>query len=1154
MTGLALVLIGAFSAFSAILVYSRGAAGPLAQQPGPSPSPAETIVLTPGAVIPEQRIESGQKHFYELTLDQGQFARISVDQRAVDLKLTVTGPESFSFWIDSPNGFFGPETVSLLAPSNGTYRIEVALSSPGQYPPGIYDLRVDGPRPPTTSDETHFAAEQLFAQAQVLRRAGKRTEAIEKYNEALKLWQKVDDFRQQGYSFTNIGRCYFGLVKLEPALQNLDQALTLLTKADDLPGQAFVLNELGLAQKDLGDLRKAIVVYDSALKLRIDLEDKYGQAQVYNNRGLAQSLMGSQPQALEDYEKALAIWRELSVRHQEMRTTINAAKAHAELGDLARAQSQYQTVLDFCNAELSTKDSPFTEIAVELKPFALNGLGLVSDTWADSDAALHYYHEALELFRKRNAKEQGDVLDNIGMTYAFLGDPSQAVEYFQQALTVRQLSRQPRPLGMTLSNLGYAYALLQNYEEAQKQLSQALQLTVDTHDRRFEAYTLVRLGMTYVARPAAQPLTALEYYEKALAVQQTSGFEDRRGQAITLDKMAEALAVAGREAEALKKYEDASRLWTAVEDGQGQALSLYGSARIERNRLNLANARDRVEEAIAIVEKLRNKVTARQLQMTYFAGKQDLYALAIDVRMQLYEAKKSPADMEMALAFSEKGRARNFLDLLNEARAEVYRGMSPRDFQQNQQLDQEISILTQNLVRFRGINAKQSVAEIQRKVDDRISKQDLLLAPFKRAAARGQQAQPLSPKEIQQLLDDDMLLLQYSLGEERSHVWAVTRTDIKHYFLTDRKQIEDAAGRLRQALTAKEVQRQDESGIEALNRRRSAMARYRESADHLSRLILSDVGSQLKNKRLVIVADGGLHYIPFEVLPFPDSVVPTQHASATSQRPLLLASNEIIYEPSASALASLRRTRRPVASKKVAVIADPVFSNDDANGSSGKTESRPIQIERAKFNRALRDVGDTASGAGPLQRLEYTLKEADAITKVAPPGSIQAVRFKANRALATGPQLKRFGFLHFATHGVLNEKNPELSGIVLSMFNERGQPENGFLTLRDIYNLDLPAHLVVVSACETGIGVTVRGEGLIGLTRGFMNAGAQSVVVSLWRVEDEATSELMKRFYTHMFGKKKLSPAAALRQAKMEMKDDYYPYQWAGFVLQGDWK
>lgn len=1124
------------------------ASATVAQVPGATPRPVEVRTVVPDEVV-ERRIEAGQQHVYQLALTEQEFAQISVEQRGVDLKVIVNGPESFSVFVDSPNGFFGPETVSLLAPVAGNYRITVAFSNEGQYPPGEYRLKVDGPRAPTASDMIHVAAEQAFAEAQRLRRANP-TQAIEKYNEAIGLWRDVGDLRQQGYAVTNIGRAHTTLRQLAPALQNLSQAFTLLTQAGDPPGQAFALNEAGAAQRDLGDLREAIVLYEAAFRIRFELDDRYGLAQLYNNIGLIYSYMGHQPRALENYEKALIIWRELSVRHQEMNTLINAAKAHTEMGNLSLGRLQYQSVLDYCNAELSKENSPLAANARELKPTALNGLGLVYDTLADTDGALNYYREALE-FNTRPARK-ADVLDNIGMTYAFLGDSRQAIEYFLQALALRKQTEEPRPWGMTLSNLGYAYTLAGEYDNARKQLEQALSLNVNTHDRRFEAYTLVRLGMTYTEMLNPQPLKAVEYYEKALAIQQEPGFEDRRGQAITLDKIAAALSLTGHEAEAIKKYESAIELWKNVGDGQGQALSLYGIARIERDRPNLANARDRVEEAIGIVEKLRSKVTERQLRLTYFAGKQDLYALAIDVRMQLYNGKKSPADLEAALAFSEKARARNLLDLLSEARADVYKGMSPHVTERNRSLDRQISELTQNLVRFRGIGAKQDVTKVQSDLNARIKEQDRLLAPFKKIVAR--QTQPLSPQEIQQLLDQDMLLLQYSLDDMRSHLWAVTRTSIEHFDLPGIAKIENTAKQLRQALKDGEAKRDGESDEDARSRRQSAPARYRESATELSQLILKGVASRLENKRLIIVADGKLLYIPFEVLPLPESVALAQHASATSRRPLLLESNEIVYLPSASALALLRRTRRSVTSQKVAVFADPVFSSEGSNGTRKKNGSPHVQVARSRLTRSLRDIGDFGQGDGTLQRLEFSLKEANEIAKVAPPGSKKYVGYKANRAVVTSPLLKQFGFLHFATHGLLNDKNPELSGIVLSMVNERGQPEDGYLTLRDIFRLDLPTHLVVVSACETGVGQAVRGEGLIGLTRGFMNAGAKSVVVSLWRVEDEATAELMQRFYAHMFGKNKISPAAALRQAKLEMIGDYHPYHWAGFVLQGDWK
>jgi CHAT domain-containing protein len=267
----------------------------------------------------------------------------------------------------------------------------------------------------------------------------------------------------------------------------------------------------------------------------------------------------------------------------------------------------------------------------------------------------------------------------------------------------------------------------------------------------------------------------------------------------------------------------------------------------------------------------------------------------------------------------------------------------------------------------------------------------------------------------------------------------------------------------------------------------------------------------------------------------------------------------VIYQPSASTLALLRRRApRGRASKTVAVLADPVFDDKDERVHLPlgiAAVRRPPSDER--LTRSLRDLGDLGDVEFTLPKLEYSLREANAITSVAPRGSMMAVGFKANRATLASLALRQFSIVHFATHGILNDRHPELSGIVLSMVNERGEPEDGYLTLRDIYNLDLPADLVVLSACRTGIGKQVRGEGLQGLMRGFMYAGSPRVVASLWRVDDVATAELMKRFYRHMLGKgrNRMSAAAALRKAKLEMMSaGSLPYYWAGFVLQGDWK
>jgi CHAT domain-containing protein len=169
---------------------------------------------------------------------------------------------------------------------------------------------------------------------------------------------------------------------------------------------------------------------------------------------------------------------------------------------------------------------------------------------------------------------------------------------------------------------------------------------------------------------------------------------------------------------------------------------------------------------------------------------------------------------------------------------------------------------------------------------------------------------------------------------------------------------------------------------------------------------------------------------------------------------------------------------------------------------------------------------------------------------------MEALDFKANRVTATSSELSQYRIVHIATHGLLNSEHPELSGIVLSLVDEQGRPQDGFLRLHEIYNLNLPAELVVLSACRTALGKEIKGEGLVGLTRGFMYAGAARVMASLWKVQDDATAELMKRFYRGVL-KDGMRPAAALRAAQVEMwksKQWRSPYYWAAFVLQGEWK
>ena len=433
------------------------------------------------------------------------------------------------------------------------------------------------------------------------------------------------------------------------------------------------------------------------------------------------------------------------------------------------------------------------------------------------------------------------------------------------------------------------------------------------------------------------------------------------------------------------------------------------------------------------------------------------------------------------------------------------------------------------------------------------------------------QPQPLSLAEIQQqVLDPDTLLLEYSLGDDASYLFVASQTSLTSHHLPKRAEIEAATRRVRDLLTAPQSQ-PDDTAAEYQARIRKAGADYWPQAAALSRMLLGPVASQLSGKRLLIVADGVLQYLPFGALPAPeterqgdkgtrgqgDKGTRGQGKSAIrnpqSAIPTpLIVEHEVVHLPSASALAVLRRelAGRQPAEKAVAVLADPVFSADDPRvKSDSKTQAG---AEAAPdLTRAIDDV------RGDLRRLLMTRGEAEAILSVTPPSAgLKALDFQASRATATSDELSRYRIVHFATHGLLNSQHPELSGLALSLVDERGRPQDGFLRLHEIFNLRLPAELVVLSACQTGLGKEVKGEGLVGLTRGFMYAGAARVVASLWRVDDTATSELMKSFYRRML-RDGMRPAAALREAQVEMwkrAPGRSPFYWAGFVLQGEWR
>jgi CHAT domain-containing protein len=570
---------------------------------------------------------------------------------------------------------------------------------------------------------------------------------------------------------------------------------------------------------------------------------------------------------------------------------------------------------------------------------------------------------------------------------------------------------------------------------------------------------------------------------------------------------------------------------------EAEAFALCDIARDKRAAGDLLGARRDMEAGLDLFESLRLRIAGSELRATYFAKAQKNYEFYIDLLMQMHSTYGDQGFAEAALQASERERARSLLDMLTEAGVDFEQGADPELVKQEHVLAQRLRARSEFQVQLLSDEhtEKQSelvARELEALTREYESTEAQIRATSPRYAALTQ-PQPLNIKQIQEeVLDSDTLLLEYALGEDRSYLWAVTPTSFASFTLPTRTEIEEASRRVRELLTARSTRVQNESQQAREARIAQARAEFPLAASHFSEMVLGPVASLLGNKRLLLVNDGVLQYVPFAVLPTP--------GQGGSRAPLM-AEHEIVTVPSASVVSVLRyeRSSRRVAPKSIAVLADPVFDKEDPRVAK---RDRPVQFTAKapspaipdELKRSWADLGSAVEG-GQIPRLLFSRREAEAIMASAPRNeSLEAVDFRASRATATSSALAQSRIVHFATHGVLHSENPAFSDIILSLVDPHGKPQDGFLRLFEIYNLHLSADLVVLSACQTALGKEIQGEGLVGLTRGFIYAGAERIMASLWEVDDVATAELMSRFYQGML-KEGLRPPAALQKAEMEM-------------------
>ena len=781
--------------------------------------------------------------------------------------------------------------------------------------------------------------------------------------------------------------------------------------------------------------------------------------------------------------------------------------------------------------------------------------------------AIKKYEEALALYRVIDDPiEQFTMLIGLQNTYRSMNDKQKALECLEQALRIAQKLGDKYRQGRALEFIGHVYRNLGDFDNALRSRYEALQLFQATGDKQAETALLSTIGLDYIDLGELEK--ARECLEQAVRLSQS--LEDKEGEADALESIGYSYHFENDRQNTLNYYTRALALWRTLKNTARAARSLaFLSGEYARQANGRQKALATADEALALIKspdtgKNTTEIVLINVGWTYYKLGEFEKALAFyDEPLRFYH--EAGSNRNEAITLNHIAMALRDLGRLEEAKVNIEKCIALMEFLRDHAGDaaQQSSFIANYfefyefyidlLMRLHAADPRAGNDLAALVFTEKIKLRSLVeLLAHARVELRDQ---PLSVKEIQQqLLDDNTILLEYELGLERSYLWTVTRDGVLSYQLPSKEIIETQARRVYELLTARQPAANLTLGQQRA-REKAADLQYQKEAGVLSSMLLGPAAGQLGSKRLLIVADGALQYVPFSVLPTP-AITTTQ----TDLKPLIL-DHEIVSLPSASVLAALRREladRKPAA-KTVAVLADPVFETDDArvklripSGTTGVASP----ASTATLKRALRSVrGD--DGSVKLQRLLFSRDEAEAILSLTSNQSnLEALDFRANRTLAMSDELSKYRIVHFSTHGLLDSKRPELSGLVLSLVDEAGRPQDGFLRLNDIYTLRLNADLVVLSACQTGLGKDVRGEGLIGLVRGFMYAGAPRVMASMWEVDDAATAELMKRFYRGVL-QEKLTPAAALRAAQIEMlrKNHWQsPYYWGAFVLQGEWR
>lgn len=947
-----------------------------------------------------------------------------------------------------------------------------------------------------------------------------RQDALKKLKEAVPLFLSSGEIVEAARVLNRIGSLEVLLNEPHDALDSYRRVLVLLKKTPNLEVEVDSLNGLGAGYVILQDLDRAEDTLRRSLSLSEGSGYSKGRAQALLTLSSSQNYR-NHALALETAQAAFVLWQTLGDKEGIAHSYEQVGRCYMAQNMLLEATQNYERALQLWQ-EVNNPSEQAGDLIM---------LGFIEYRKGEWQRSISYLTQAQSLIdEKAEPEKMGQIAAGLAEAFNESGLPEIGLGHFQRALDYYRKTKDPHLVMIANRGLGVTYLYLKNYPEALSHFHEALAgFAPDSLDA---AQNYEFIGMIHGETNEAD--VALKYFQSALATYTRGANPNEAAQ--VLGRMGKIYQQQGQDERARKFYQRALATFTRLSDRLNQAAMYYALGRLELKTGNLDAAETRLRHSIAITEDIRGVSTGSDLTAAFSATVHERYEGYIECLMRKHVAHLDQSFDVTAFETSELARARSLAELLRATR--LTPGVDSQLAEQEKSLRRSLRVKEDSKVALLSkAYSKEELDSLNSELA-RLEKEEKKLTDTIRARypAYQQLTQPtvwdLRQIQEQVIVDDQTVLLEYSLGAERSYVWAVTRTGVTSYELPAQTQVTEAAQRVYQLL-------KDKPGTDDANGLTNAL-------ELLGHMVLSPVAAELNKQRIIVVADGALNYIPFQILPSPSAI----------NEPLV-SSYEIVNAPSASILGQLQQeaAHRQTPAHVLAAFGDPIFASNYAQRKETDDSKQTLLAQRPH---AVRDIEPSGDSFNPstLEPLFFTKRELANLREVAGAETFVATGFEASREKLESADLSKYAILHFATHGILDPKRPEKSGIVLSMVDRSGQPQDGFVGLQHIYGLRAPVNLVVLSACRTGLGKEVRGEGLIGLTRGFMYAGASSVMASLWKVDDEATAELMKRFYSNML-QHGMTPTAALRSAQNSIRQEPQwraPYYWAAFTIQGEYR